>query len=107
MTPDYTPDHWVVLKITSEDHPPHYRILCSWRGGYHGTDHWKLSSGNLSIEEYPDHYLVPQHSGTVYKLFKDRKGWSSFMWTTFVVLKQRGVNMEEVDLLPLNHTQGF
>lgn len=92
-----TPDCWKFIRLTPHDKslPSHDRILCSWYGGFMGSDHWKLSSGNQEVINH-DYYLeVPQHSGTVYHLYKDRQRWSGYMTSVFNKLKK---NAKEVDM---------
>jgi CRISPR/Cas system type I-B associated protein Csh2 (Cas7 group RAMP superfamily) len=65
---EYTPDSWVPVLIESEEHGKIYKILCSWYGGYTGSDYWKLSSGIESITEEDGVLTMPQSSGSVYKV---------------------------------------
>ena len=37
---DYTPDKWVVVKITSDKNPPIHKVFACWYGGYAGSDSW-------------------------------------------------------------------
>lgn len=73
---EYTPDRWVILELKS-DTDRVIKILASWYGGYLGGDSWKLSSGNLSVEDCGEYYTIPQHSGSTYVLPKGAKGMSS------------------------------
>lgn len=48
----YTPDRWVMLKISMPSEPkPVFKILAGWIGGYCGSDSWKLSSGTIDAME--------------------------------------------------------
>lgn len=78
-----TPDSWKFIRITPNDSslPPHERILCSWYGGFAGSDYWKISSGNQSVIDCDKYLEVPQHSGTVYRLYKGAQHMSSLMWS--------------------------
>lgn len=72
---EYYPDRWVILDMGS-----HKRIFASWYGGYTSGDTWKLSSGIENIIEDGDDYVLPQSSGSVYRIHKDMEGttaWSS------------------------------
>jgi len=82
--PDYTPDCWKIVELTNTaTGESHKRVLCSWYGGYLGGDSWKLSSGNLETEDHGDHWVVPQHSGSVYQLYKNREKISGMMQNVF------------------------
>ena len=67
---EYTPDSWVPVVLESEEHGKVYKILCSWYGGFAGSDYWKLSSGVESITEEDGVLTMPQSSGSVYKVGK-------------------------------------
>lgn len=63
----YTPDAWVPVLIETTAHGKIYKVLCSWYGGFSGSNSWKLSSGIKSIDIDEDGYLVmPQESGSTY-----------------------------------------
>jgi len=82
--PDYTPDCWKIVEMTNvATGETHKRILCSWYGGYLDGGSWKLSSGNMSVEDHGDHWIVPQHSGSVYQLYKTRERISGMMQNVF------------------------
>ena len=71
----YTPDKWVIVD-TGETK----KVFATWFGGYLSGESWKLSSGTLEIKDCGDYWELPQHSGSVYKLFKDSEGttgWSA------------------------------
>ena len=97
----YTPDRWVMLKFSSEEHGDVYKVLASWYGGYAGSDSWKLSSGVVSIKagvkyhnqkhwddkleqelEVKDvayhYYDMLQSSGSTYRCYKDSYGMSGY-----------------------------
>jgi hypothetical protein len=69
----YTPDKWVMLKITGNDQPV-YKVLAGWTGGYLHGDSWKLNSGVVSVEEHDDHYAFAGASGSVYVCRKNSYG---------------------------------
>jgi len=88
--PDYTPDCWKIVELTNTaTGESHKRILCNWYGGYLGGDSWKLSSGNMSVEDHGDHWVVPQRSGTVYQLYKNREKVSGTMENVFNSFEQK------------------
>jgi hypothetical protein len=81
----YTPDSWVMLKIT-HDAGFIYKILAGWRGGYLDGDYWKLNSGVVRVEETDNHYLFHGSSGSVYRCNKDRyrlSGLTSGIFNSF------------------------
>jgi len=68
MKDTYSPDGWVILKITGHD--PHYRVFGSISGGYLDSDTWRMNSGIVSVEEYDGFYYFYGYSGSVYKCNK-------------------------------------
>lgn len=69
-----TPDYWVIVDLNGVK-----KILCSWAGGYLGSDQWRLSSGIVHAMEFPDRYDIVNTSGSLYVCFKDRQKCSSYM----------------------------
>ena len=96
-----TPDCWKFVKIVPNDLAilPHYRVLCSWYGGYLGGDSWKLSSGNQEVIDRGDYLEVPQYSGTVYHLYKNRERMSGYMENIYNMANQKAEDykLEVVD----------
>lgn len=73
----YTPDRWVLLKITTPAEVL-YKVLASWYGGYAGSDSWKLSSGTVSLKEDAHVLELLQYSGSSYICYKNSYGMSSY-----------------------------
>lgn len=71
---DYRPDKWVVVKISSEKHPPIHKVFACWYGGWAGSDSWKLNSGitKATLEGYV--YSFEGSSGSVYECHEDSYG---------------------------------
>ncbi len=73
---DYTPDNWVVLKITDIKKSGNtgygrteevlYKVLAGWSGGYLGSDSWRMNSGIVDVEETMDSFIFIGHSGSRY-----------------------------------------
>lgn len=74
---EYTPDSWVMLKITYKGKPT-YKILAGWAGSYTYGASWKLNSGITKIEESGDYYLFHGYSGSVYNCHKKAYGLSAY-----------------------------
>ena len=79
MGREYTPDSWRIVEITPKDisDPPYFRILASWYGGFGCSNSWKLSSGITEDKDKDTYWEVPNYSGSVYILYKNRKGMTS------------------------------
>jgi hypothetical protein len=74
---DYTPDRWVVVKITT-DKEPLYKVFACWYGGYAGSDSWQMNSGIKSVEEDETHFMFNGYSGSVYRCHKNTYGTSGY-----------------------------
>jgi hypothetical protein len=75
---DYTPDRWVVVKITGNEYPTYYKVFACWYGGYAGSDSWKLNSGITSVAFENNVYYFNGSSGSVYECHKDTYGYNMY-----------------------------
>lgn len=93
---NYTPDKWVMVKITSKKHGTTYKVLASWYGGFGGSDSWKLSSGTLRAKPFArkEGWIdFPQESGSTYICHPDLYGMSHY---TSGVYREFEKQLEEV-----------
>ena len=74
----YNPDYWLIVEFDSPEYGKIQKVFATWSGGYLDGTSWKLSSGNKEVTVDGDYYIVPQDSGSVYRLHKEAKGvhWS-------------------------------
>ena len=77
MSADYTPDRWVVIKITT-DNKPLYKVFACWYGGWAGSDSWKINSGITKVESTDDYYDFHGWSGSIYRCHKDSYGTNGY-----------------------------
>lgn len=75
---EYTPDRWVMLKITNGEKAV-YKVMGGWYGGYAGSDSWRINSGVSKVELVNDTYKFFGHSGSVYTCHKGRYGMTVVM----------------------------
>lgn len=78
----YTPDRWVVVSLT-KGIETRKKVLAGWYGGYAAGDSWKLSSSIENVEEFEDHYLFHNSSGSTYKCYKSIYGMSFYMGSVY------------------------
>jgi hypothetical protein len=99
----YTPDNWVIVKITRPEGVVH-KVLAGWSGGYLDGDHWRMNSGIVSAREEGEYILFHGQSGSVYKCHEDAQRLSNVTAGIFNTLvnqgKQKGVTVEIVDMEP-------
>ena len=88
-----TPDHWVVLKIPTDDDPM-YKVLAGWSGGYLDGDSWRLNSGITLIFEREDSVDFYGNSGSLYHC---RKGSYGLAMSTAGIYEQLS---SKVELMP-------
>ena len=79
----YTPDSWVIVELDTKQHGKIYKVLAGWYGGYLAGDEWKLSSGIESMHLEDDVYVMPQSSGSVYRIAKGNEHMSGIMGSVF------------------------
>ncbi len=70
---DYTPDRWLVVKITT-DKEMLYKVFACWYGGLGGSDSWQFNSGIVKVELADNYYEFHGHSGSVYRCHKNCYG---------------------------------
>jgi len=63
---DYTPDRWLMVKLTNKNEEVHYRVFATWYGGFLGSDSWKLNSGVTKVALNDCVYEFKGSSGSVY-----------------------------------------
>lgn len=91
---EYNPDSWYIIKISDlKNNSHHYRILCSWSGSYLWGSSWKISSGIESVEDCGDHFVMPQTSGSVYRIYKTQQRMSGQMSSILSFYSERSEDM--------------
>ena len=87
---DYTPDRWLVVKITTNDETL-YKVFASWYGGYAGSDSWKMNSGITEVISTDDYYDFHGWSGSVYRCYKNCYGANTYGNQVFKTLLTRQI----------------
>lgn len=75
---DYTPDKWVVIKLTNKHNAMHYRVFACWYGGFAGSDSWQMNSGITKVNSVDDIYEFSGSSGSLYRCRKNIYGTSGY-----------------------------
>ena len=77
---DYTPDKWVVVKISSDKYPSIHKVFACWYGGWAGSDSWKLNSGITTVSRDFDTYVYSFEgaSGSTYDCHIDCYGTNMY-----------------------------
>jgi len=83
MNNEYTPDRWTLITIGYSPSESITKILSGWVGGYLDGGSWRLSSGVTEVEDKGDHYLIHNHSGSIYTCYKSREGMSGMSSSVF------------------------
>jgi len=81
------PDRWVIIRITKPEET-FYKVLAGASGGYLTGSSWKLNSGIKSYEETPEYYDFHGFSGSIYRCYKNREGFSSLMLSVYASYKK-------------------
>ena len=99
----YTPDRWVIVKISKDGNEIIRKVFGTWLGDYADGDSWRISSGITNIEEDEDGYVLHIHneSGSVYHVNKNCQGTSSYtasvLRSMIESVTDQGYTMEVVD----------
>jgi hypothetical protein len=75
---EYTPDKWVIIKVTGKNHPPIHRVFACWYGGWAGSDSWKINSGITKVTENTDYFFFDGYSGSTYACRKGSYGLNMY-----------------------------
>jgi hypothetical protein len=96
----YTPNNWVIVKITRPEGVVH-KVLGGWSGGYLDGDSWRMNSGIVRAEVEDDYILFHGQSGSVYKCHKNAQRLSNATAGVYNTLvnqgKEQGITVEMVD----------
>jgi len=81
---DYTPDNWVVLKITNTKRSGNtgygrteevlYKVLAGWSGSYLNGNSWRINSGITLVFDREDEVHFHGESGSLYRCHKETYG---------------------------------
>jgi len=99
---EYTPDSWVIIKISGIEDKDFYKVLAGWSGGYLDGDSWRMNSGINKVEFDGEYYSFIGSSGSVYKCHKEGEGMRMSMASTWSQLKKnfpRNVELVGVDAI--------
>ena len=100
---EYTPDLWVIVEIDSPEHGKIRKVLGSWYGGFGGSDEWRMNSGIEKVIDQGDYYDVVGYSGSIYKCYKNRVGWSAYTNRVYNNLKKEleDINMGTMEIVSI------
>lgn len=91
----YYPDKWVIVRISSPDHPTIDKVVGSWYGGYGGSNSWRMNSGIQHIITREGGYDIIGYSGSVCSCPKDTEGMSFY---TNTVVNSMIAELEKANL---------
>ena len=96
----YSPDRWLVLRLSSEEHGTHYRVFATWRGGYVTGDSWKLNSGIVRVQLNGDYLEFTGGSGSVYRCHRQYYGNTFYGESVLDSLIKNAESKLDVVILP-------
>ena len=100
----YTPDNWVLIKISTPKET-FYKVLGGWSGSYLYGSNWRLNSGikEMVFNEEENYYEARGYSGSSYILSPESEGQR--MATAGIVeqlqsqaKEKEGITVEEITL---------
>jgi len=95
---EYTPDVWVILKITNKGNV-HHRVFGGWYGGYLNGDSWKMNSGITRVEDKGELLDFYGESGSVYHCYKSAEKMSGYMSTIFSSLQSQVTSERQIEVI--------
>ena len=93
----YSPDVWVILKISRQEAEPEYRVLGGWYGGFLNGDSWRINSGIVRVEREEDYYAFFGASGSCYRCHKGAYRMSSMTASAFAMLSKATPGMSVLE----------
>ena len=84
----YTPDVWVMLKLTNNDEIV-YKILAGWYGEYTGDDYWRLNSGCINVKKDGESFVFDGTSGSSYLVSKNNYRLNSLTNNIFMNIQNK------------------
>jgi hypothetical protein len=97
---NYSPDRWIILKITTPVETI-YKVLSGWWGGYLGSDHWRLNSGIKSSTFRDGMFYFHGHTGSVYMCHQESYGMTGLMISVYSSMRESVEAQDEGILLEL------
>jgi len=97
----YTPDTWVLLKLSSKEHGDVYKILAGWYGGYLSGDSWKLNSGIKKVVDKEKYWKVMGFSGSEYQCYKNSEKLSGYTSEVLGRFKKQAAGIAEITVVPM------
>ena len=97
---DYTPDKWVVIKLTNKHTAMHYRVFACWYGGFAGSDSWQLNSGETKITEDDRSYYFEGSSGSVYQCNKLAYGTNGYGHGVLTNMIEKSKDSVLIEVMP-------
>lgn len=70
----YTPDKWVIFKVTTSEEECFMKVFATWAGGYLSGDSWRVNSGIEKVTSDREYYYLHGSSGSIYKCRKQGYG---------------------------------
>lgn len=97
----YTPDKWLLLKITTSS-DTFYRVFATWSGGYLSGDSWRLNSGVILVTQEGSDYCFHGNTGSLYSCHKNAYGVAGSsnhgVLDKMLTVRQEGVSVKVLDL---------
>lgn len=107
----YSPDYWVIVRISGSKVPEtYYRVLAGWYGGFAHGDSWKLSSGIERLIRKEGYYEAYNASGSVYMLCDGNERMSHLTGSVYGGYQFNNPEefcLERIDLKELKKEAGY
>ena len=106
----YTPDRWVIVRITQENDEVIHKVLAGWSGGYLDGDSWQLNSGIKEVRDLGNEYQFIGYSGSIYRCHKSGEGMNIIMMSALGrfqdMAKEAGKRDDRLTVIPVEEYLG-
>jgi hypothetical protein len=100
---NYTPDYWQVIRISSPEEGPIYKVFATWVGGYIHGESWKLNSGITEVRfTEPPYIEFVGWSGSVYNVVNDDSCYRTTAYSGSVLASMIEKSPYEIQVLPFD-----
>lgn len=98
-----SPDYWQVIRISSPEEGPIYKVFATWVGGYTKGESWKLNSGITEVRFVEPPYIeFVGWSGSVYNVVNDDSCYRTTAYSGSVLANMIEKSPYEIQVLPFD-----
>lgn len=102
----YTPDTWVIIKVTTPEEVI-YKTFGGWYDGYLVGDSWRMNSGITEVIDDDDSWDFVGYSGSHYVCRKNTEEMSAYQATILAEFQDQLFGEYEIEVVPVEEILGM